>query len=75
MNGTHRPDGIWIAHDPAGRWLPAPPVRLSRVAPVLLDAVGVAWEGASSGDDAVQDYSDEESALVEARLRALGYLE
>ena len=75
MNGTHRPDGIWIAHDPAGRWRPPLPERLARVAPVLLEGIGVPWEAASSPDDAAQDYSDEESALVEARLRALGYLE
>jgi predicted AlkP superfamily phosphohydrolase/phosphomutase len=75
MNGTHRPDGIWIAHDPAGRWAPPLPECLAQVAPLLLDGIGVPWEGASSSNDAAQGYTDEESALVEARLRALGYLE
>ena len=75
MNGTHRPEGIWIADGPG---MGDAPTHLERVAPRLLDAVGVAWqppEGDGSDAPPTPDYTPEEEARVESRLRALGYLE
>lgn len=78
MNGTHRSNGIWIAQ---GDGLSdVPPERLSRVAPWLAEAMGLAWNQAG-GVDGPEDgpeplaYDDEEEAMVAERLRALGYLE
>ena len=82
MNGTHRPDGVWIAHGeravaPAGAGHP----HLRDVAPTLLAALGVAWESPGAGPDGSDGqrerlaYSEAEEALVAQRLRALGYLE
>ena len=82
MNGTHRPDGIWIAHGeaaaaPAGAIHP----HLRDVAPTLLAALGVAWESDGAGPDGSDflrervAYSEAEEAQVAQRLRALGYLE
>jgi predicted AlkP superfamily phosphohydrolase/phosphomutase len=89
MNGTHRSDGIWIATGPGAGQRPAPS-RLSRVAPWLAHAMGLAWAdggsdeagtdeapggpGSGSGREN-QPYSEEEEAMVAERLRALGYLE
>ncbi|MCP5055891.1 MAG: hypothetical protein GY937_04100 [bacterium] len=71
MNGVHRPDGVWIG--PTGLGVPA---AMPRVAHTLLRAVGVT-PGASEGGDspAPRAYSEEEDAIVAARLRKLGYLE
>ncbi len=87
MNGTHRSDGIWIATG-AGIEAESAPARLSRVAPWLARAMGLAWnaegdQAAGSGDASSrpesgrenQPYSEEEEAMVAERLRALGYLE
>ncbi len=87
MNGTHRQDGIFIATggggdggegggDGDGAASALAPDSLSGVAPTLARAMGLPWspgngEGAS-GDLA---YSPEESEMVAARLRALGYLD
>jgi predicted AlkP superfamily phosphohydrolase/phosphomutase len=82
MNGTHRPDGVWIAHGegaaaPAGASHP----RLRDVAPTLLAALGVDWESPDAGPDGCDGmrdriaYSEAEEAQVARRLRALGYLE
>ena len=79
MNGTHRPDGIWLATgDGVGELArPAQPA-LEDVAPTLMHAMGIPWEG--DVDGAVQfrervPYTAEEAALVAKRLRDLGYLE
>lgn len=83
MNGTHRADGIWIARSaPDGRFPGGPPPRLSRVAPWLAQAMGLAWDagagdgptGSEPSDDALEYDADEEDMVAE-RLRALGYLE
>jgi predicted AlkP superfamily phosphohydrolase/phosphomutase len=76
MNGTHRPDGIWIAGGAgAERWgrLPEPAV-LRDAAPALLGAMGVPWDAGTGGRAAIR-YSEAEEAAVAERLRALGYLE
>jgi predicted AlkP superfamily phosphohydrolase/phosphomutase len=89
MNGTHRRDGVWIAHgegaaaplsaeaDAEGRALP----HLRDVAPTLLAAMGLPWESEGAGPDGSDllrervAYSADEEARVADRLRALGYLE
>jgi predicted AlkP superfamily phosphohydrolase/phosphomutase len=81
MNGTHRSEGIWIAVGPsslaAREPLGAPPERLADVAPFLARTMGLPWPpgGAADADDTARPYTDEEDAIVAARLRALGYLE
>ena len=89
MNGTHRPDGIWIAlgegavaPHAAGADAGATPLpHLRDVAPTLLAAMGIPWrsEGAGpDGSDLLRErvpYSADEEARVAERLRALGYLE
>jgi predicted AlkP superfamily phosphohydrolase/phosphomutase len=79
MNGTHRPEGIWLATGPgADEMAAATTPSLEDVAPTLMRAMGIAWEG--DVDGAVRfrervDYTPEEEALVARRLRDLGYLE
>lgn len=74
MNGTHRQAGIFIAHGEAAADLA--PASLSRVAPALAAAMGLRWQpGADSGEPSESAYSQEESDMVAARLRALGYLD
>ncbi len=76
MNGVHRPLGIWIATGPgamaAGEG--AEPA-LEDVAPALLGAMGVAWEGDERPSRQRLPYTPDEEARVAQRLRALGYLE
>jgi hypothetical protein len=78
MNGTHRPDGIWIATGPEASRRPAP-ARLSQVAPWLAGAMGLAWaapgSAAREAGPVPRPYDAEEQAMVAERLRALGYLE
>jgi predicted AlkP superfamily phosphohydrolase/phosphomutase len=74
LNGTHRPDGVWIGLGPAATR--PPPARLADVAPVLLAAMGVPWRAPSTLPPlAPSAYTPEQEARVAARLRALGYLE
>jgi predicted AlkP superfamily phosphohydrolase/phosphomutase len=79
MNGVHRPDGVWIAAGAAAAWPDSgAPLALRDVAPTVLAALGVAWNGASDGAARTRrriDYTEEEEERVAARLRALGYLE
>ena len=75
MSGTHRPDGIWIAHGPGAReclTVDAPALR--DVAPALLHALGVP-AGADGTPRPPRPYTPQEEERVAARLRALGYLE
>jgi hypothetical protein len=76
MNGTHRPDGIFISSGGAGSGDLPPPETLSGVAPALARAMGLRWSPGDASDDPERaPYSEEESKMVEARLRALGYLD
>ena len=79
MNGTHRPDGIFVAsgggsggEDGAA----LAPDCLARVAPAIARGMGLRWTpGSDDGEPGSLVYNDEESDMVAARLRALGYLE
>ena len=81
MNGTHRPDGIFVAigDDPEGVASEAATrsrLGLADVAPTLLRIMDVRGEGDASATLPERlDYTDEEDAMVAERLRALGYLE
>jgi len=76
MNGTHRPDGVWLA---SGADAAATVGSIVDAAPAIARALGISWAGESddggvSGREPVP-YTAEEEAQVAARLRALGYLE
>jgi hypothetical protein len=80
MNGTHRPDGIWIATGAAAEWLdPAASPPLQAVAPAVARALELPGEEEDGDGDvdasAHGEYTPEDEARVAARLRALGYLE
>lgn len=77
MNGTHRPDGVWLTSDPDTAWPLPRPERLEQLAPAVLAALGVPWESELDRREAARgrDYTDAEARAVEERLRALGYLE
>jgi len=78
MNGTHRPEGVWIASgNPEG---PAATVRsIVDAAPAIAAAMGLRpWtleDGAGPPGAGAAPYTPEEEAQVAARLRALGYIE
>jgi hypothetical protein len=76
MNGTHRPDGVWIsAGSEAGRLRLGPEPSLDQVAPAVLRHLGVAHDDGEPARPTPEAYGPEEEARVAARLRALGYLE
>ena len=70
MNGTHRPEGIFVTTE-----VDEIPRALPDVAPWLLERMGLSWECASTHQTPRADYTPEEDARVAERLRALGYLE
>ena len=77
MNGTHRQDGIFVVTGGGGEAVPAlTPESLSQVAPAVARAMGLPWSpGKDAGSPEDRSYSQEESEMVAARLRALGYLD
>ena len=80
MNGTHRPDGIWIAHGGAECLDAQPGMQLRDAVPRFLEALGIpheleAIERAAHHPNAASDYTHDEEDLVAKRLRDLGYLE
>ncbi len=70
MNGTHRPEGIFVTAD-----ADQVPRALVDVAPWLLERMGIGWDSGSGREAARTDYTPEEDARVAERLRALGYVE
>ncbi len=79
LNGTHRPEGLWLASGPGAEDLPAR-AAIEEVVPTLLRALGLApdaqGEASRAGEPPARvAYTPEEEALVAERLRALGYLE
>ncbi len=73
LNGTHRPEGVWIGVGPAEARVP--PSRLADVAPALLGAMGIPVRASTAPAPPPSAYTPEQEARVAARLRALGYLE
>ncbi len=79
--GTHRRDGILIAHGDSFKKGPVPEDMDGRVLEELFEPAFIAGnpvhvggsEGLKGGQGA--QYSDEEAAIVEERLKALGYIE
>ena len=71
MNGTHRPDGVWIAH---GAEAPLP-ASIVGTGPAIAAALGLRWDASGGPDEGRRPHTPEEEAVVAARLRALGYLE
>ncbi|MCP3985762.1 MAG: hypothetical protein GY723_15365 [bacterium] len=69
MNGVHRPDGVWIGPRELGS-----PAAMPQTAHLLLRAMGVP-SSVDGGSPPPRAYSEEEDAIVAARLRKLGYLE
>ena len=79
MNGTHRPEGIFIAiggGQPGKTGAELAPESLSRVAPALARAMGLRWTpGEGEDESGGVAYTREENEMVAARLRALGYID
>lgn len=76
MNGTHRPDGVWIAHgEGASASMDASDPHLRDAAPALAAGLGMHWAPGNLGPGAPAPYTPQEEAQVAERLRALGYLE
>jgi predicted AlkP superfamily phosphohydrolase/phosphomutase len=76
LNGTHRPDGVWISHGGSTLLDGAAAPGLWEAAPALLAALGVPAEEPDAGPAGPRrDYTEEEDERIAARLRALGYLE
>ena len=76
MNGTHRRDGIFIASQMGSLAESHPPTRLGEVAAWMAESLGLSWRPTTTpGSGPRRDYTEEEDAIVAARLRALGYLE
>ena len=74
MNGTHRPEGLFVAAGGFERFRDRD-VSIVDVAPALLAAMDVGWEDAPVGGRPPRGYGAAEEERVRARLRALGYLE
>jgi predicted AlkP superfamily phosphohydrolase/phosphomutase len=75
MNGTHRPDGIWLAVGGVAGGPPSPPASIAAVAPALLALLGLAPDAEGCAPCGPAPYDAAQEARVAARLRALGYLE
>jgi predicted AlkP superfamily phosphohydrolase/phosphomutase len=74
MNGTHRPEGIWLEHGTEAPAFPGGGDLVDASAPILR-ALGL--EPGSPGATATpaRAYTPAEEALVAERLRRLGYLD
>jgi predicted AlkP superfamily phosphohydrolase/phosphomutase len=71
MNGTHRPDGIWLANPASGR----APGSIVGAGPAIAAVLRLRWEDAGRAGRTPRTHTPEEEAVVADRLRALGYLE
>jgi predicted AlkP superfamily phosphohydrolase/phosphomutase len=71
MNGTHRPDGMWLSDDPD---LALRDASLEDAAPRLLRALGLDPGSDLFPPGPVHEYDAVEQERVASRLRALGYL-
>jgi predicted AlkP superfamily phosphohydrolase/phosphomutase len=75
MNGTHRPEGIWIEHGVAAPAFPSGQGALADAAAPILRALGLSDAGSAADAVPASRYTPEEEALVAERLRRLGYLD
>jgi hypothetical protein len=75
MNGTHRPEGIWIEQGSAAPAFPDGVASLVDAAPAILRAIGLEIGGEKTTPGVMRPYTAEEEAIVAERLRRLGYLE
>jgi predicted AlkP superfamily phosphohydrolase/phosphomutase len=75
MNGTHRPEGIWIEHGRAAPAFATGHAALTDAAPVILRAMGLAHSDSAAGPPTARAYTAAEEAIVAERLRRLGYLD
>jgi hypothetical protein len=75
MNGTHRPEGIWIEHGRAAPAFASGHAALVDAAPTILRAMGLAHAESPAGPTATRTYTAAEEAIVAERLRRLGYLD
>jgi predicted AlkP superfamily phosphohydrolase/phosphomutase len=74
MNGTHRPEGIWIEHGTGDATFPDGRGSIVDAAPAILRALGLHPSGPATPRPP-RAYTPEEEALVAERLRRLGYLD
>jgi hypothetical protein len=75
MNGTHRPEGIWIEHGRAAPAFASGHAALTDAAPAILRAMGLSHSESPAGPSAGRNYTTGEEAIVAERLRRLGYLD
>ena len=75
MNGTHRPEGVWIEHGTGAPAFPNGDAALADASAAILRAMGLAPGATLPGPAAPRAYTAAEEAIVAERLRRLGYLE
>jgi predicted AlkP superfamily phosphohydrolase/phosphomutase len=75
MNGTHRPEGVWIEHGTGAPAFPSGHATLAEASAVILSALGVAPDAAPPPRTPARVYTAAEEAIVAERLRRLGYLD
>ena len=75
MNGTHRPEGVWIEHGTGVPAFPGGRAHLVDAAPAILRAMGLAHGATPAGPATARSYTPAEEAIVAERLRRLGYLD
>jgi predicted AlkP superfamily phosphohydrolase/phosphomutase len=75
MNGTHRPDGVFIERGTAAATFPSGRGALADAAAAILGAMGLTPAEDARPPPAPRAYSAEEEAIVAERLRGLGYLD
>ena len=80
MNGTHRPDGVWIAAvaEPGRRTDRSTPASMVEVAPRVLEAMGLPFDeppGGRARPPEPRSYDAAEEGEIRDRLKRLGYLE
>jgi predicted AlkP superfamily phosphohydrolase/phosphomutase len=75
MNGTHRPEGVWIEHGTEAPAFPTGRARLADAAPAILRTLGLAGDAAAGPSAPLRGYTPAEEAIVAERLRRLGYLD
>jgi predicted AlkP superfamily phosphohydrolase/phosphomutase len=75
MNGTHRPEGVWIEHGTGAPAFPSGHGALTGAAAAILRTMGVALDDGAPAPRAPRAYTAAEEAIVAERLRRLGYLD